>query len=145
VLTIEVPLLRSSIANGDYAWEGALVSAYHVSSRMLAQAGDEIGLDDYVANRQDFHRKLFSACENQWLLWSWSLLYAQQLRFRHTFAELARYERGLHEDYRAFLEVVIERDVEHAVALWTENQAKIVAFIEAHLRPEVQSVQAGIV
>src|ERR1700749_1070384 len=40
VITIEVPLLRSSIANGDYAWEGALVSAYHVASRVLAAAGD---------------------------------------------------------------------------------------------------------
>lgn len=134
VVAIEVPLLRSSMARGDYAWEGALVSAYHIASRVLAGAGDGIGLSDYVVNRQEFHRQLFSACDNQWLLWAWSLLYTQQLRFRHSFAELARFERGLHEDYRTFLEVVIDRDVEQAVALWEANHAKVVAFIEAHLR-----------
>jgi len=136
VLTIELPLLRSSIARGDYAWEGALVSAYHIASRVLAVAGDSIGLDDYVGNREAFHRKLFSACDNQWLLWAWSLLYTQQLRFRHTFAELARFERGLHEEYRTFVEVVIGRDVEQAVALWTANHEKVAAFIEAHLTPD---------
>lgn len=143
VITIEVPLLRSSIANGNYAWEGALVSSYHIASRVLAEAGDGIGLDDYVGNREEFHRKLFSACDNQWLLWSWSLLYTQQLRFRHTFAELARFERGLHEDYRAFLGVVIERDVEQAVMLWTANHNKVSAFIEAHLKPDPATALAG--
>jgi DNA-binding GntR family transcriptional regulator len=143
VITIEVPLLRSSIANGDYAWEGALVSAYHVASRVLAEAGDRIGLDDYVGNREEFHRRLFSACDNHWLLWSWSLLYTQQLRYRHTFAELARFERGLHQDYRTFLEVAIERDVEQAVALWKANHDKVSAFIEAHLRPDSPAAIAG--
>ena len=37
-LTIELTLLGSSIANGDYAWEGALLSAYHVASRILTEA-----------------------------------------------------------------------------------------------------------
>lgn len=139
VLTIELPLLRSSIARGDYAWEGALVAAYHIASRVLAEAGDGMGIDDYVGNREEFHRKVFSACDNQWLLWAWSLLYTQQLRFRHTFAELARFERGLHEEYRMFLKVAIDRDVEQAVVLWTANHAKIVAFMESHLQPAVLS------
>ena len=32
-LTIELPLLRSSIARSDFAWEGALLSGYHIASR----------------------------------------------------------------------------------------------------------------
>jgi DNA-binding GntR family transcriptional regulator len=86
-----------------------------------------------VGHREEFHRRLFSACDNQWLLWSWSLLYAQQLRFRHTFADLARFERGLHADYREFLDVVIERDVERAVQLWLSNHDKVTEFIETNL------------
>jgi DNA-binding GntR family transcriptional regulator len=143
-LTIEVPLLRSSMEQGDYAWEGALVSAYHVSSRVLAEAtSDPMRMEAYVAHREQFHRQVFSACDNQWLLWSWSLLYAQKLRFRHTFSDLARFESGLHEDYREFLDVVIGRDVERAVELWRRNHDKIVAFIEAHLAPVEKAAVAA--
>ena len=134
-ITIEVPILRSSISHGDYHWEGELLSCYHVASRTLNQAVDEeIGLDSYVEHRERFHRQLFSASDNDWLLWSWSLLYAQQLRYRHTFRELAKFERGLHEDYRQFIDVVIDRDVERAVGLWCRNHEMIVQFIEANLQ-----------
>ncbi|WP_169799569.1 GntR family transcriptional regulator [Novosphingobium lentum] len=133
-LTIELPLLRSSIARGDFAWEGALLSAYHISSRVLAQVGDdEISMDAYVRHREDFHRILFARCDNQWLMRAWSQLYAQQMRYRHTFRELARYERGLHEDHRRFLDAVIDHRVDEAVAMWRDNHDKIVAFIEANL------------
>lgn len=133
-LTIELPLLRSSIALGDFAWEGALLSAYHISSRVLAQVGDdEISMDAYVRHRDEFHRILFSRCDNQWLLRAWSQLYAQQMRYRHTFRELARYERSLHEDHRRFLDAVIEHKVEEAAGLWRANHEKIVAFIESSL------------
>jgi GntR family transcriptional regulator, carbon starvation induced regulator len=135
VITIEVPLLRSSIENGDYAWEGALLSAYHVASRVLSEVEDGAGMEAYVANREEFHRRLFSCCDNQWLLWSWSLLYAQQLRYRHTFAELARFERGLHADYRSFLDVVIRRDVDQAERIWREYHEKVADFIESHMNP----------
>lgn len=133
-LTIELPLLRSSIALGDFAWEGALLSAYHISSRVLAQVGeDEISMDAYVQHRDEFHRILFSRCDNQWLLRAWSQLYAQQMRYRHTFRELARYERSLHEDHRRFLDAVIGHKVDEAAELWRANHDKIVAFIESSL------------
>ncbi|OYX64441.1 MAG: hypothetical protein B7Y89_02190 [Novosphingobium sp. 32-60-15] len=133
-LTIELPLLRSSIALGDFAWEGALLSAYHISSRVLAQVGeDEISMDAYVQHRDEFHRILFSRCDNQWLLRAWSQLYAQQMRYRHTFRELARYERSLYEDHRRFLDAVIDHKVDEAAELWRANHDKIVAFIESSL------------
>ena len=87
----------------------------------------------YVKHRESFHRILFSNCANQWLLWSWSLLYAQQLRYRNTFRELAHFEQGLHADYRRFLEVVLDRDIEAAAKLWRENHDKVVLFIESNL------------
>jgi DNA-binding GntR family transcriptional regulator len=133
-LTIELPLLRSSIQRGDFEWEGSLLAAYHVASRVLAQVGDDaISMEAYVHHRENFHRTLFSRCNNKWLLRSWSMLYAQQLRFRHTFRDLARFERGLHEDYRKFLDAVIERRADDAKALWCENHEKVVEFIESSL------------
>jgi DNA-binding GntR family transcriptional regulator len=133
-LTIELPLLRSSIMQGDFAWEGSLLSAYHVSSRVLSQVGeDDLSMSAYVRHREDFHHILFSRCNNRWLLRAWSQLYAQQMRFRHTFRDLARFERGLHEDYRQFLDAVIDRKADDAEAMWRDNHDKVVAFIEANL------------
>jgi DNA-binding GntR family transcriptional regulator len=85
----------------------------------------------------EFHKRLFSACDNRWLLWSWSSLYARQLRYRHTFADLGRFERGLHADYRSFLGGVVKRDLDQAERLWRENLEKVADFIENHLHPAV--------
>ena len=138
-LMIELPLLRSSLRNGDLEWEGALLSAYHVASRALTHVGaDAPSMVDYVRHRENFHRTLFSRCDNPWLLWSWSMLYTQQLRYRHTFRQLASYERRLHDDYQRFLEAVLAHDVELAVALWCENHEKVSAFIESTLHPAGQ-------
>lgn len=132
---IETQCLRSAMANGDLAWEGALLSCYHVASRTLEKAAaGEADIDVYAQHREEFHRTLFSACDNKWLLWSWSLLYPQHVRFRHTFSDLARYECTLDGDYREFLEAVITRDVEKAVRMWCENHDKVSAFIESNLK-----------
>jgi GntR family transcriptional regulator, carbon starvation induced regulator len=132
---IEEPCLRSAIANGDLEWEGALLSTYHISSKMLERAfAGEVELEVYAKHREEFHRKLFSACDNAWLLWSWSLLYAQHLRFRHTFSDLARYEKSLEGDHREFVNVVIARDADRAVKLWFQNQDKVSDFVEASLK-----------
>jgi GntR family carbon starvation induced transcriptional regulator len=112
-------------------WEGALLSSYHVATELLSRVvSEKAALDLYVHHREDFHRKLFSASNNSWLLWSWSLLYAQQLRFRHKFSELARFEFGLSTYYREFLDVAIKRDVEKAVTIWCKTHDKVTDFIE---------------
>jgi GntR family transcriptional regulator, carbon starvation induced regulator len=131
---LEEPCLRWAIAKGDLAWEGALLSTFHVASRVLEKvvAGKaEIG--EYARHREEFHRKLFSACENQWLLWSWSLLYAQHVRFRQTFPDLAKFEMSLGDDFRQFLDATMRRDANEAVRLWCENHDKVSTFIESHL------------
>ena len=141
-LILELPLLRSSIERGDYQWEGDLLSSYHVSSRVLQDVGEDAsGIDAYVQHREAFHRKLFSACDNQWLLWSWSLLYAQQMRYRHTFLELSRFERGLNDHYRQFIDTLITRDADRAEQLWRENHHKVAEFIEANLAGQVMAAE----
>jgi GntR family transcriptional regulator, carbon starvation induced regulator len=131
-LVIEIPCLRSSIANGDLRWEGALLSTYHISSQLLSRVVSGEGtLDSYVGQREEFHRKLFSASDSTWLLWAWSLLYAQQLRYRHRFADLARFEFGLKTENREFLDAVIERDVERAVLIWRHHSDAVTNFIES--------------
>ena len=136
-LVIEIPCLRSSIANGDLKWEGALLSTYHIASQLLARVvSGNSSLDSYVNQREEFHRKLFSASDSRWLLWAWSLLYAQQLRYRHRFADLARFELSLKKENRGFLDAVIQRDVENAVLLWRHHSDAVTNFIESSQKAE---------
>jgi GntR family transcriptional regulator, carbon starvation induced regulator len=130
--TIELPCLRSAIKNGDVVWEGKLLATYHVASRMLQSVvRGEQDLIEYVGHRQAFHETLLAPCDNQWLLWSWRLLYAQYARYRHTFASLARFESELDSDFRDFMDVVLKRDIESAERLCLENYEKIAQFVES--------------
>jgi GntR family transcriptional regulator, carbon starvation induced regulator len=131
---VEEPCLRWAIAKGDLAWEGALLSTFHVASRVLEKVvAGEVEIAEYARYREEFHRKLFSACDNQWLLWSWSLLYAQHVRFRQTFPDLAKFEVSLGDDYRQFLDATMRRDADRAARLWCENHDKVATFIESNL------------
>src|SRR3984957_6708247 len=66
-LVIEIPCLRSSIANGDLKWEGALLSTYHIANQLLSRVvSGDASLDSYVSHREEFHRKLFSASDSPW-------------------------------------------------------------------------------
>jgi len=140
-VTIELPLLRSAIKNGDLAWEGDLLSCYHIASRVLDKVvKGELPLDDYATHREKFHEKLFSASDNQWLRWCWSLIYAQNVRYRQTFRQLAGFEQGLNVDYRHFVDVVIKRDADEAERIWLDHFEKVTQFIEQSLEPKPRQV-----
>jgi GntR family transcriptional regulator, carbon starvation induced regulator len=138
VLTVELPCIRSSIANGDTEWELGLVSAFHRSSRTLelVVAGKET-IDAYYNERRAFYEALLAACDNSWLLWSWRLLYTQNTRYRHMYMPLAKFEAELSQHHSAFLQAVLARDVEKAVAVGVENYERLMQFIEAQMQAEV--------
>lgn len=131
-MVIEIPCLRSAIANGDLHWEGQLIASYHVSSKLLpAMTDGEVDLDQYTANRAAFYDVLLAPCTNRWLLMAWRQLYVQQMRYRHTFERLAQYEAGLNDHYQQFIHAVCERQVEQAVALCVAQYDSVIAFMES--------------
>lgn len=131
---IEGPCLVSSMDHGDALWERNLLASYEESRDALqhvVEGSEEI--DSYATHRKAFHDALFAACDNKWLLSAWSVLYLQHMRYRQTFAALARFESQLYGDYTHFLEVVRARRADEAVRLWTENHLKVVQFFEDNL------------
>ena len=128
---VEVPCLRSALANGDLKWEGALLATYHVASKVLERVveGRE-DISSYAIHRQAFHETLVSPCSNQWMLWSWRLLYAQHMRYRHTFQALSTFELELKEDFKRFMDHVLARDVEATVQACVGYYEKVADFIE---------------
>jgi DNA-binding GntR family transcriptional regulator len=142
VLTVELPCIRSSIINGDIEWELGLVSAFHRASRTLelVVAGKE-DIDAYYTERRAFYEALLAACDNSWLLWSWRLLYTQNTRYRHMYMPLAKFELELTTHHAAFLQAVLARDVERAVAIGLENYERLMQFIEAQNVAEAATVK----
>ena len=134
LLTVEIPCLRSSIEHGDTEWELNLVATYHraLHTLELVDSGKE-DVEAYARMRLAFYQALLGACSNQWLLWSWQLLYAQNMRYRHMYASLAHYELALNPDHASILQAVLARDSERAVALSLSNYEKISNFIETRM------------
>lgn len=136
-LTIELPCIRASLENGDLSWELNLISTYHRASRILELV--VLGREDvgaYSSERLAFHEALLAACENNWLLGAWRMLYAQNTRYRHMYLPLAKFELESHELDENFVKAVLARDAIKASALWAEHNEKVANFIEAQINHE---------
>jgi GntR family carbon starvation induced transcriptional regulator len=140
---VEIPCLRSALANGDLMWEGALLATYHVASKVLERvvAGQE-DISAYAIHRQSFHETLLSPCSNQWMLWSWRLLYTQHMRYRHTFKALSFFELDLKSDFDRFMHHVLAHDVQAAVQACLENYEKVAEFIDGSALSEAPPLVA---
>lgn len=138
-ITVELPLIRSAIANGDLEWERQLVSAFHRAAQTLQQvvAGVE-GVEAYSNERQNFYEVLLSPCANKWLLWSWRLLYAQNMRYRHMYFPLARVELEQLPRYEAIMQAVLKRDVDKVEKMAIANYEQVMSAIEQIMAAAVE-------
>jgi GntR family transcriptional regulator, carbon starvation induced regulator len=130
-IVVEVPCLRASIESGDLEWELRLVSSYHRAVRTLEQvfSGKE-SIDAYSRERLAFYEAVLSACTNDWLLWTWRMLYAQTMRYRHMFMPLAAFEIDHNTHHRSFLDAALARDTDLAIDIATENYQRISTYID---------------
>src|SRR3546814_5134702 len=76
---------------------------------------------------------LLGACTNPWLLGAWRLLYAQNMRYRHMYMPLARFELELGPQHPDTMKVILARDVEAAEANAIAIYDKVTEFIENFL------------
>ena len=135
LLTLEIPLLKSAMENGDLAWESRILASYHSTSRTLTLfASGQAQVEAYSDSRREFHEAVFSASDSEWLRWAWRLLYAQFVRYRHTYDALGKFEHSLGQQHRVFIDAILERDIDRAVELWTQNAARITAFLLEQLQ-----------
>lgn len=130
-LTVEIPCIRSSIANGDLEWERQLTAAYHRAAQTLQQvAAGDAGVDAYSNERKAFYDVLLSPCRNKWLLWSWNLLHVQNMRYRHMYLSLARWDLEHLAVHREILDAVLKRDTAKVVDMATRNYEDVMSYIE---------------
>jgi GntR family transcriptional regulator, carbon starvation induced regulator len=109
--------VTASVANGDSAWEEAVLLAYHRLSRCVAApAGTEPRTKQRELHRT-FHSALYSACGSRWLIGFAETLFDAALRYQSLAFPDERDPRDYDAEHRAIMEAVVARNAPLAVAL----------------------------
>lgn len=123
-LDLEPKALQLSIQNGDLAWEGRVVSAFHQLARatkLLAEQPDSPPLD-WEAHNRAFHMTLIESCGNDWLLRFTNTLYDQSERYRQLSVAARAVALPKNEDeHEALMRAALDRDTDRAIDLLREH------------------------
>ena len=136
---LEEIALRQSIANGDAAWEEAIVLSFHRLSRQPRSASDA----SYAFNPEweklhhEFHGNLIAACGSRWLAGYCDQLNDQTLRYRQIAAQADDPRRNEVDEHREIMEATIARDDALAVALLIRHFEDTNELIRKHV-PDMQ-------
>lgn len=124
---LETLALRESMANGDEAWEEALVVSFHRlarTQRKMPSEGVTEVTQEWEERHRDFHMLLLDRCRSRWLLGFCSTLMDQAVRYRNLSMNhnpsIAR-RQGAAAEHQAILDAVLEHDVELAVRLLADH------------------------
>lgn len=116
---LESEALRQSIENGDEAWEGNLVSAFHLLTRAEEKlAGDLDGsVNEWEDRNRGFHETLIGACNLRWIRHFLAILYRQSERYRRISVLNRPVPQDVHEEHEQIFKAVIARDADEACRL----------------------------
>jgi DNA-binding GntR family transcriptional regulator len=117
---IERLCLASSLANGDFEWEGRLVALLHQLTRQSPVDPTADAIEEWSRLHSAFHDTLVSACDNPWLLRMHRMLHEQSERYRRLVLKLnaglepgsrKRIVRDTAKEHRELLDAALARDV----------------------------------
>jgi DNA-binding GntR family transcriptional regulator len=120
---IELTCLASSIANGDLAWEGRVLSVAHQLSKLTYAVRDPSrpDVEKWHLYHRRFHDEITSACTNSWWLRLRKQLFIQSERYRRLSGPFAEYDRDIEAEHRAITDAVLARDTEKARTLLADH------------------------
>lgn len=132
-IEIEGKCLRRSIANGDLAWEAAVVAAHHKLAATPAAAADGGFSPAWIAAHNDFHAALAQACGSAWMLRVRDLLFAHNERYLDLARTSDKGRRDASREHRELMDAALARDAERAVSTMAAHLNKTRRTIEAAL------------
>ena len=115
--------LRQSIANGDTAWEEAIVLAFFRLSRVPQSADDATFVmnPEWERLHRDYHRTLIANCGSLLLIGFCEQLRDQADRYRLLAVGIDYPRRNEVEEHREIMEATIGRDADTATGLLTAH------------------------
>jgi DNA-binding GntR family transcriptional regulator len=123
--------LPEAIANGDQAWEEAIVLEFHRLSRIKHPLADAESQESWDRQHRIFHDALIAACGSRWLRQFAGKLFDYAERYRKLSNALAAFPlRDADAEHRAIMEAVINRQTETAVELLNAHALTTAEIIE---------------
>ena len=144
-LLVEIQALQAAIAQGDDAWEAAVVAAAHRLERAEANLGEgPLVLDDTWSQlHRDFHLSLYAACPSERQRALCASLFDQAERYRRFSARHRTTLRSKLREHRRLLDAVLRRDAETACALLAEHVRGTQRNVEVALTRMEAAAEAG--
>ncbi len=128
--------LRAAIAEGDAAWEEALIVAHHRLMRapQATDARDGRRSPEWESTHRDFHAALIVGCGSRRMLEQCEALFDAADRYRHVSRIAPAQPRDDADEHTAILQAALSRDADLAVALLTQHMRRTEALVRAVLR-----------
>jgi DNA-binding GntR family transcriptional regulator len=142
-IEVEKLCLASSLANGDFEWEGRLVALLHQLTRQSPVGEATDAVDEWSRLHTAFHDALVSACDNPWLLRMHRTLHEQSERYRRLVRKLnaeltgmsrERVERDTETEHAELLKAALARDIDHTSDLMAAHLTRTTNYLLAGLR-----------
>ena len=116
-IELENRCLALAIERGDLAWEGRVLSAYHLLSHTRIEGENGRGNPDWTARHSEFHDSLIAACQSRWRLRLRGITYLQAERYRRMMPPSALEKRDVNAEHKAIMEATLQRNAPLACEL----------------------------
>ena len=126
---LEVLALKSSLVNGDTAWEESLILHHH----RLSQASRD-NAEAFERHHKEFHWSLLAACDSPILLKFCDQLYDLNIRYRFLAGKSTEYDkRDVAQEHKDILDAVLARDEDAAAKSLVLHYGKTGEFLTGQL------------
>ena len=119
-ILLEPEALADAIANGDDAWEAAIISAHYrlerVENRLTSQQPFILN-NEWASLHEEFHRALLAASDSPKLLQIRTTLFYQATRYWHLWARNTTKPSNRGSNHDKLLEAVLARDTQRSTDL----------------------------
>lgn len=134
----ESEALRLSVEKGDADWEGRVIAAHHLMTR-IPQVREDIPSamrEDWEARHAAFHAALISACGSPILLEICEKLFSRADHYRRMSISLSGGMRDVAGEHRRVMELALARDAEGAAAILRDHYGRTAAALDSFFQSE---------
>jgi DNA-binding GntR family transcriptional regulator len=137
---IETLTLRNAFRSADLAWDGRILTAFHVLKNTPMYEKDEITIArEWEVSHRNFHQAILSASSSSTLRHFQSILWDHAARYRNLNPPVRIKGESLYQEHQALVEAIIARDEEMACMLLRRHILGTAAQVMESSRPKAKA------